>query len=170
MQLHDMKFCQIAGHLWSAYDNLTTVARYFEHRGAVVCRGTKIGHLPFLLYDFLSCHCLVADVKVSYNRRATIVSRVPNCVRCSFNIDCLSYDSGTFVGQHIFVLFRRIQFGRNERLEKHTVYCLKRIAIPSERLCLALLNRRLTCFKSFCCESHHSGMPGTRQKHAHPMP
>ena len=55
----------------------------------------------------------------------------------------MSHDSCTFVVQQIFVLFRSIQFAGNECLEKHTVSRLKMMAIPQERLLLALLNRRL---------------------------
>ncbi|CAC5416984.1 unnamed protein product [Mytilus coruscus] len=47
----------------------------------------------------------------------------------------------------LFSTCKRIQFGGNECLEKHTVCRLKKMAIPPERLRLALLNRRLAGLK-----------------------
>ncbi|VDI72726.1 Hypothetical predicted protein [Mytilus galloprovincialis] len=75
----------------------------------------------------------------------TIVSQIQNFVRCSHNIDCLSYDSGTFVLQHDFVLSRRIQLnGRRGKLfhQKDSAWPCLIGALPDNMVLLVLIRAR----------------------------
>ena len=151
-QRRDMKFGQFAVHLWLSFDSctifralwrccvelydflswdcLTTVVQLSCEKHIV--RGYQ--QKPFLITQSYNCHTTV--VRQYHDCSKALMIQSHDCLmntkfRSMLTQHWLSVVQQWYnVMQHIFVLFRRKQFGGNESLEKHTVCHFKRMAIP----------------------------------------
>ena len=93
--------------LWLSWRCLTIVVRLSWDKHIVVVINIILFNQTIVAR--LSYDNLTTVARLSWYSR-TIVLCITNFVRWSHNIDCLSYDSGTFVLLHIFVVFRRALF------------------------------------------------------------